>query len=1483
MGVLDLGSVDLTPTSGDPHPLVSTRRGNPTEPVAIVGMSGRAGRSEDLAAFWQTILGGDRDYAVLSKERQADVAAYLQSRGVNTEVAPERWINGARMRSVAEFDHRFFGMSKQEAKLTDPNQRIFLETAWAALEDAGELNSDLAGRRVGVWVGLSTDFGPDYRSMIQAAAPDAPELAVAGNVKSIIGSRLAYLLDLKGPSMLVDTACSSGLVAIHQAMRALQRGDVTMAVVGAVKCDLAPLAEDGSGVGIMDIRATEASDHHTRTFDGRCDGTCAAEGCFVFVLKPLSAAQRDNNTIRAVIMGGAVNQDGASNGITAPDAAAQADLITDALADANVSPEQIGFIEAHGTATPLGDPVEVAGISRAFAARTSRRQFCGIGTVKTNYGHLDNAAGLAGLAKLVLSIENRVLPASLNFRSPNPQIDFLQSPLYVNDSCTPWEAQADGHVYAGINSFGLSGTNCHLVVRSAPAVAPSTMPVPASRLLPLSAPDHAGLMRLIRRYRDDLATSDLDLDDVAWTAGTGRLHFPVRAGIVFSDHADLMATLDAFLADPERPHASVHLGQVRVVIDADARRHARDITEEEQAGLTRSAAELVRQPVIDHQRLARLYADGADVNWQAAQPSGLRKVPLPTYPFARERCWIDPPTAAPNTPGDSAVIRTPGRDIRRHWLSPEHDWALSEHRVQGVCLLPGTAHVDLIVSTLRELGHESIELHGLNFQEPLAMADTEVREVQVIVEDDTVSVVSCPTPDTWLTHVEATLQPWSSTSTPPAVDLAAIRDRLTADVVSDAAADARNGLEVSARWNDSLQSLRGNSERTEFLVECELPGEYTAEASDHIVHPALLDVLINAANNQYDEQLYLPFSYGVLRLYRQLPARAWAHFQQLPDSVPGQLQVFDVVVTDDAGEIVLTVDRYCIKSAGNLDLSSDQPGFHEEFQALPVVTETPAAGQRWFVVGTSSALRDDVCARLTAAGCEWDLVSFDTAPPTSEYHHGIVLPHTSDDPLMVDAAIRHGMALLEWVATHRISVTAGLTVVTEEATDAGQTQQPRLDQAALLGMMGVAAAEFRELNLRLVDIDHSVVGAAVVHEATATGRPTRVSLRGDLAHEPHIVPAPVMDTATTVDLPHDGIVVISGGTGPLGLALAARLVDWGIPRIALLGSPQGQTNEALLTELQQRAEVVVHRFDLADAAATDAVCRELRANYGRISGVAHLAGRPGAGYLHTKSADTFWSVFRPKAVGAVNLHRATAEDRLDFFWLWSSIASLTFDMGQSDYTAANRVLDALAVYRHGHQQPALSLQWPAWRSIGMAHRLGAVDEDDRFTPVSPDEALDLLRATLTTADVAAVVMPSRMRAQQAVTAPRGSSSETRTVTLLGLADPDDVDQAVADLWGACLDLSEIDAYESFGDLGGNSLLTSHMLKLYDERFPGQMDITDLFRFPTIAEQATCLRERLAPALPTPAGRTSTVEDELDQLLDQLERGDISIEDSQALL
>ncbi|WP_217224197.1 SDR family NAD(P)-dependent oxidoreductase [Streptomyces anulatus] len=1517
--LLPMGDLNLADLPEDAEVRIDySGAGRADVPVAVIGMSGRVGDAPDLDRFWEMTVRGERGHRELSEERRADVDAYLAARGAPPPSADRYW-GGTRLPSVAAFDYPFFSMSRQEARAVDPNQRIFLETAWAALEDAGHLNAGLRGRKVGVYAGMSSDFGEDYRTMLQAVAPDAPEISVAGNVKSIIAGRIAYLLNLRGPAMLIDTACSSGLVAVHTACRAVQRGDCTMALVGAVNSDLLPVVADSSGIGIKDLQDTSSGDGRTRTFDRKGDGTSAAEGCIVLVLKALDDARRDGDTVHAVILGGAVNQDGASNGITAPNAEAQADLIDAALADAGVPAERISYIEAHGTATRLGDPVEIGGIERAFSRHTSRKQFCAIGTVKTNIGHMDNASGLAGLAKVVLSMRHRTLPASLGFEEPNPNIVFPLSPVYVNDRTVPWGDDPDETLYAGISSFGLSGTNCHLVVRSAdPEPAPDPAPAPALSVLPLSAPDAAGLRRLVERYRQFLGTREVRIADLCHTASTGRSHHRARAAFVFADQPGLLALLDRFAGSDGDPAADedIATGEFRIVAAAGERGGPHRITAAERERLSREA-DLLLDGAPDRdglRRLARRYVRGADVDWPRASTPGARRIPLPTYPFEPLRCWIKADGRGPGG-GPAAgfhLVRSLDRDIAVCRLSPHRYWELADHRIDGVSVLPGTGLLELIVRAALLLGHDAagMTLRNLRFAAPLAVQDGTEAELHVVLEHDSgsgfreVTVAARGADGGWVRNATAELLPGPAAAPDP-VDPDALRSGLPRALDYDEELDSSKGLTLGERWTGSMRGGRANPELTELLYELELPARFQGELDGYHLHPALLDTLINAPNNLYDEdRLYLPLSYGKLTVHAPLPARVVAHLRKRPTSVEGRLYAFDVTVADPAGRVVLTVENYCIKSADGLDLGGTGGyGYVQGYRKAdaPAAAPAPAVGGTVLLCGGFGPLLGPLTEGLRAVG--HDLLHVrDAADERIGEGRAFAfamlgcVPEPDDDAPLAERVlepVERAAALLRLLAARRPELAGGLLALSRRALAVTEEEAaPDPGQAGLLGLMRIAALEHRALGIRCVDLDESTPPEALIAEARATGRPPLLFYRDAEPHEPvvqrHAITLPA---ATAGPVPPEGVTVISGGTGGLGVAVARDLVRQGFGKLVLLGSDRAGTAPGPWSGPGEEDPAVadVVRLDVGDPAAVARTLLELRERHGRIGGVIHLAGRPGVGFLHTKTVEAFMAVYRPKALGAVALHEATLDDDLDFFVEFSSVSGLLPTHGQSDYTAANLALDSLAQYRRAHRLPALSIQWPAWRETGMAARLNAVDEDELFPPLDPDEGTRLLRALMARDDHPAVLMPGRRRAvapPARVNRPDGAA-DARSVVLHGLDGVGAVERAVAEIWARTLDVTDLDAYDEFDALGGNSLLTSQMLRHYDERFPDLMDITDLFRFTTIADQAACVASRLGTA----AGRTSggpepapdAAADDLDRLLDMVEQGEITVEETRGLL
>ena len=428
--------------------------------IAVIGMSCRLPGAPDLDAFWRNLATGVDSITEVPSERW-DVGRFFDPDPKAEGKTYCKWAGF--IDDVDKFDPLFFNLAHAEAEVMDPQQRIFLEESWKAFENAGYSAKSLSNVKCGVFVGAAVG---EYGAILRRENPALSQSAFAGIglTSSILAARISYLLNLKGPSISLDTACSSSLVALHQACRSIQTGDCEMALVGGINLIL-----DADQM-VTTSKMQMLSPHgRCRPFDHHADGIALSEGIAVVILKPLEKAIQDGDHIRGIIKGSGINQDGKTNGITAPSAVSQAELEKEVYRRAGVNPEEIDLIEAHGTGTLLGDPVEVRALTEAFRAFTDRKHFCAIGSVKSNIGHTSFAAGLAGVIKVLLSFENGQIPPSIHFEKPNEHIDFENTPFFVNTRLRRWEQPTGRPRRGAVSSFGYSGTNAHVVLEEYPA------------------------------------------------------------------------------------------------------------------------------------------------------------------------------------------------------------------------------------------------------------------------------------------------------------------------------------------------------------------------------------------------------------------------------------------------------------------------------------------------------------------------------------------------------------------------------------------------------------------------------------------------------------------------------------------------------------------------------------------------------------------------------------------------------------------------------------------------------------------------------------------------------------------------------------------------------------------------------------------------------------------------------------------------------
>ena len=581
--------------------------GTKSTKIAVIGLSGRFPGAKNIDEFWNNLCNGVNSISHFTEEQVIE-------EGISPELVKKPGYVKAwgSLEDIDKFDAQFFGYNPREAEVLDPQQRIFLEESWKALEDAN-YNTEKFKGLVGVYgsVGMNTyvqRLKDGYES--QGLASDYQ--IMISNDKDFLATRVAYKLNLEGPSITVQTACSSSLVAVHLACQSLVNGECDMALAGGVSIRLPQRAGYMYQEGMI-----LSPDGICKAFDEQASGTVGGNGAGVIVLKRLEDAVADGDDISAVILGSAINNDGGMKiGYTAPRIEGQAKSIAKAQANAGIDPESITYIEAHGTGTPLGDPIEIEALTKVFRLRTDKKEFCAIGSVKTNIGHLDAAAGITGLIKTILSLRNRMLPPSLNFRSPNPKLNIKESPFFVNNSLTAWN-NGSNPLRAGVSAFGIGGTNAHVVLEEGPIFS-SDSSEGKPLLFTLSAKNKKALNRMTTNLISFLeSSSDINLADVAYTLQVGRKVFEFKRFFLSSSIQETLEVLKNIDGNPQRVF---------------------DSTEEQNHSSQQSLLDNMQDYPLE--QLGQMWLSGVRIDWEKLYQGQKRKrISLPTYPFEGQSFW----------------------------------------------------------------------------------------------------------------------------------------------------------------------------------------------------------------------------------------------------------------------------------------------------------------------------------------------------------------------------------------------------------------------------------------------------------------------------------------------------------------------------------------------------------------------------------------------------------------------------------------------------------------------------------------------------------------------------------------------------------------------------------------------------------------------------------------------------------------------------
>ncbi|MEV5156629.1 type I polyketide synthase [Streptomyces werraensis] len=1327
------------------------------EPIAVVGMAcrypGGADSPEDL---WRLVASGTDAVGPFPEDRGWDLAALYdpdpESEGT-TYCAEGGFLTG-----VADFDAAFFGISPREAAVMDPQQRQLLETSWEALERTGLDPRSLRGSGTGVYVGAAhAEYATDPRRV-----PAGSEgYLLTGSADAVLSGRISYVLGLEGPSMTVETACSSSLVAVHLAVAALRRGECGLALAGgvAVMPDAAAFVEFSRQKGL-------AADGRCKAFSADADGTGWAEGVGVLVLERLSDAVRGGRTVHAVIRGTAVNQDGASNGLTAPNGPSQQRVIRQALADAGLQPEDVDAVEAHGTGTRLGDPIEAQALLDVYGPGRPDGRPLWLGSLKSNLGHAQAAAGVGGVVKMVEALRHGLLPRTLHADEPTPHVDWSSGRVRLLTEPTPWPATASRPRRAGVSAFGVGGTNAHVVLEEPPAPPPAAPPAgPApSRCVPwfVSGRTADALRAQASRLREHTdAAPAADPHDLGHALAATRSAFEHRAAVLGGTPDERAAALDALAAGEDHPAlvrgvsrrdaktAFLFTGQGSQRLRMGRELHAAHpvfaeafdaVAARLDPALDRPLAELLDDEEALHRTqnaqaalfalqtaLFRLLEDwgmrpdvllGHSVgSIAAAHAAGVLDLDdACALVAARGRLMQALP------PGGAMLSVRAGEDEIRELLGadPQVDVA-AVNGPRSVVVSGAAASVERVAAALRELGHRTKPLtvsHAFHspLMEPMltqfrALADRlTYRAPRIPVVSDTTGRRATGddlrTGAYWARHVRGTVRFADAVRT--ARDLgAATFVELGPDAVLCAAAE-----EILADRADpgTVPLLRRGRSETATLLR----GVVTA-----FTRGAPLD----------RARLFAPRPAHAPAV--PLPVYAWQH------------------------------RRYWIEPAARTPGGSAGPRrYRITWRPVPAGPHGPHGA--WLLVEArpGSAAGDAAARALTARGATVHRLAADpaTADRTTlaaalrHAHDGTAggpqgvlsllgldedephpaTPGTAAGTDPVPAGVRATLSLAQALSDG--PVTARLWCATRAAVAVSPGDPPGVAGAALWGLGRTAALELPALWGGLVDLPAQPDDTDWDRLASAlTGSEDQVAVRAGGLHGRRLTPAP---PAGAAPYRPRGTVLITGGTGALGGRLARRLAREGADHLLLVGrrgrrAPGADALEAELLALG--AKVTFAACDVADRDALAAVLAAVPADT-PLRAVFHAAGVPQLAPLTGTGPDLLREVYGGKAAGALHLDELTRPLELEAFVLYASGAGVWGSGGQSAYGAANAALDALAERRRGEGLPATSVAWGLWGGGGMGDLgdgAGTAHLRRRgVRPMDPEDALTELFAAV---------------------------------------------------------------------------------------------------------------------------------------------------------
>lgn len=1259
------------------------------EAIAVVGLGCRfPGGSNSAEEYW-TLLKEGRDAITEVPENRWDVDAYYDADPQAPGKIVTRW--GGFIEETGEFDPDFFGISPREAETMDPQQRLLLETIWESLEHAAINPDTLKESLTGIFIGIC---GVDYSyKLLNRPLEDIDGYFCSGNTHSMATGRLSYILGLQGPNIAIDTACSSSLIATHLACQSLRSRECDLALTGGVNRILSP------EISICLSKAEMlSSDGRCKTFDVTANGYVRAEGCGIFVLKRLSDAESDGDSIIALIRGSAMNQDGRSSGLTAPNGPSQEAVIKKALDNAGVNPIDVSYIEAHGTGTSLGDPIEVGALANVYGLNRSALNPLLLGSAKTNVGHMEGASGIVSLIKVALALKHKMIPASLHFNNPSPFIDWDSFSVKVPTEATRWETESSSR-FAGISSFGFSGSNSHIIMEEAPATVSEEQEsrldhLEGQQLLTLSAKNEQSLTDLVNQYiaylSPDLSSGFREnLSDICFTAQTGRAHFSHRIAVV-AQHAkgfvDLLKEVDT-----EKNSSSLFKGlntvsnTVTFLFSAEGAVYpgmGKELYDTFPSfRKTIDQCESLVNASIDKSLISLMWGE----NTELLNNEVYARQALFALEYALAQLWsswgVQPDQLLGKGVGEISAACFAGvfslEDAIKLLLI--RDGEMDKGGPDSIAF--NVPRLRIISSMTGQAIHA--EMGDLHYWKDQVNAPMQVEKALSVVSEKSDSLLLAIGPGTGnklemmknlgQLYVKGIFIDWKG---------------VNSDTKRKKVVLPKYPFQRQFYWLDESRSRRSELSQLKEPVS-----QWLYEVEWRI--KSFASPLVEGKLNTQEQWLI------------------FADKQGLGEAVAAQLESNGASCT-----LVFAGTDFIRESLGRYHIDSSQLK-HYQNVFIELMLDQVTLGNILFCWGLDST-------------------------PIEE---------TNLNTLQQDQKMVCGSALLlvQSVACLALHKSPKLSIVTRGGC-AVEKQEGEINiaQWPLLGLAKVIKSELPELRCSTIDLDSSDIPRGYTEEAKEIFQElvcaefesefeNEIAYRQSIRMVSRLVESTIPDFNTdneTLKISPEKSYLITGGLGGLGLLCARKFAENGAKSLILIGRKgikSEQEQQVISGLISDGVMIHVAQVDVSDAQGMNDLFVSIETSMPPLGGVVHSAGVLDDGIVIEQEWSRFTKVFSPKIDGAWNLHQNTKKLDLDFFVLFSSASSVLGIPGQGNYSAANSFLDGLAHYRRHNGLKALSINWGPWDEIGMAVADQVTNNLSRVSGVEfiePEKGIEVLMSLL---------------------------------------------------------------------------------------------------------------------------------------------------------